>query len=69
MKNWKDEKYKLYNIQAFWQCNHDLSLISGTNRNYRQSRSLDLRNNVNSLHFLSKILLDYYTFQSKQKFV
>ena len=41
-RKWEEEGYKSYNIQALWQRNCDLGLISNTNAQSEPSEALDL---------------------------
>ena len=67
MKKWEDERHKSYNIQAFWQRNPDLGLISDTSSQQGPSKSSDLGDDVESLHPLSEVPFDHNPSQFKQE--
>lgn len=39
MKEWEKEGHKSYSIQALWQRNHDLGLISNKNKKAKKNES------------------------------
>ena len=67
MKKWEDEGHKSYNIQALWQRNCDLGLISDTSSQQGPGRSSDLGDDVDSLHPLSEVPLGHNPSRSKQE--
>ena len=69
MKKWKEKGHKSYNIQAFWQCNHDLGLISDTSSQYWPGKSSGLGDDIDSSYPLSKVSRSCNPSQSKQKLI
>ena len=67
MKKWEDEGHKSYNIQALWQRNRDLGLISDTSSQQGPGRSSDLGDDVDSLHPLIEVPLGHNPSRSKQE--
>ena len=54
MKKWEEEGHKSYNIQALWQHNRDLGLISDTSSQHGPGESSDL-GDIDSSHLLRKV--------------
>lgn len=67
MKKWEEEGHKLYNIQAFWQYNRDLGLISDTSSHYGPGKSSGLGNEIDLLYPLSKVFSGHNLSQFKQE--
>ena len=67
MKKWEKEGHKSYNIQALWQRNRDLGLISGTSSQHGPGESSGLEDDIDSSHPLSEVPLGRNPSQSKQE--
>ena len=67
IKKWEDEGHKLYSIQALWQRNYDLGLISDISSQQGPGRSSNLGDDVDSLHPLIEVPLGHNPSRSKQE--
>ena len=67
-KKWEEEGHKSYNIQALWQRNRDLGIISNIQAQPGPSEALDPGDaDANSSYPLSKVLLGCSLSQYKQE--
>ena len=67
MKKWEEEGHKSYNIQALWQRNRDLGLISDTSSQHGPGESSGLGDDIDSSHPLSEVPPGRNLSRSKQE--
>ena len=65
--HWEEEGHKSYNIQALWQCNRDLGLISDTSSQHGPGESSGPGDDIDSSYPLSEVPPGRNPSQSKQE--